>query len=94
MDKNAFVERLHARLDEWSAEVDKLKAKANKAEAEAQIEYQKQIAALEEKRADMERKAAKLRGAGEDAWEEIKAGVENAWDAMEEAFTSARSKFK
>ncbi len=94
MNKDAFVEKLHARLDEWSAEIDKLKAKADKAEAQTRIEYQKQIAELEEKRADMEKKSAKLRGAGEEAWEDIKTGVQNAWDAMEDAFTAARSKFK
>jgi len=30
-DKDAYVQKLHAKLDEWNAEIDKLKAKADKA---------------------------------------------------------------
>ena len=38
--------KLQAQLDEWSAEIDKLKAKADKAEADAQLEYYKEIEEL------------------------------------------------
>jgi hypothetical protein len=44
--KEAYQKKLQAQLDEWSAEIDKLKAKADNAEADAQIEYYKQIEAL------------------------------------------------
>ena len=49
-DKDAYVQKLHAKLDEWNAEIDKLKAKADKAEADSRAEYHKQIEALREKR--------------------------------------------
>ena len=39
-DKDAYVQKLHAKLDEWNAEIDKLKAKADKAEADSRVEYQ------------------------------------------------------
>jgi hypothetical protein len=29
--KDAYVQKLHAKLDKWNAEIDKLKAKANTA---------------------------------------------------------------
>jgi cell division protein FtsB len=29
-DKDAYVQKLHKRIDEWNAEIDKLKAKADK----------------------------------------------------------------
>lgn len=32
--KDAYVEKLHAKLDEWSADIDKLKAKADAARHE------------------------------------------------------------
>ncbi len=92
--KDEYVQKLHAKLDEWSAEIDKLKAKADKAGAESRIEYQNQIKNLQQKRREAEKKADELRSAGEGAWEDLKAGAELAWDAMEEAVKSARSKFQ
>jgi len=35
-----------------------------------------------------------LQHAGEHAWKDMKAGLELAWDAVEAAFSSARSRFK
>ena len=35
-----------------------------------------------------------LQQSGEGAWEDLKAGVELAWDAMGEAMESATSRFK
>ena len=44
--------------------------------------------------ASHDRFAAEVREAGEGAWEDLKSGVQGAWDAMEDALKSARSKFK
>ena len=92
--KDEYVQKLHTKLDEWSAEIDKLKAKADKAGAESRIEYQNQIKNLQQRRREAEKKVDELRSAGEGAWEDLKAGAELAWDAMEEAVKSARSKFQ
>ena len=93
-DKDAYVQKLHAKLDEWNAEIDKLKAKADNTEADLRIEYQKQIDSLQEKRKDAEIKIGEVAEAGEGALEDLKSGVQGAWDSMEEALKSARSKFK
>jgi predicted nucleic acid-binding Zn-ribbon protein len=92
-DKDAYVQRMHAKLDEWNAEIDKLKAKADKAEAESRLEYQKEIEILKERRKDAEEKLTEVSQAGEGAWEDLKAGIQSAWDSMEEAIKSARSRF-
>jgi peptidoglycan hydrolase CwlO-like protein len=92
--KEEYVQKLHAKLDEWSAEIDKLKAKADKTEAETRIEYQKQIETLKQRRREADKKLSELHNAGEGAWQDLKAGAQLAWDAMEEAIKSARSKFK
>jgi uncharacterized coiled-coil DUF342 family protein len=93
-DKDAYVQKLHEKLDEWNAEIDKLKAKADKVEADSRLEYQKQIEALRKKRKDAEIKIREVVEAGEGALEDLKTGVQGAWDSMEEALKSARSKFK
>ena len=92
-DKDAYVQKLHAKLDEWNAEIDKLKAKADKVEAETRLEYQKEIEILQERRKETEEKLAKLRQAGEGAWEDLKSGVQSALNSMEAALKSARSRF-
>ena len=92
-DKDAYIKKLHARLDEWSAEIDKLRAKADKAEAQSRIEFQNQIENLQHRRQEAEKKASEVREAGEGAWEDLKSGVQGAWDAMEQALKSARSRF-
>jgi len=93
-EKDAYVQKMQAKLDEWNAEIDKLKAKAAQAEADSRIEYQKQIQDLQERRQGAENKLAQVRQAGEGAWQDLKTGAQSAWDAMEDALKSARSRFK
>lgn len=91
--KDAYLEKLHAKLDEWNAEIDKLKAKLDAAGAEKRVEYQEQIQNLKQKQKEVEQKMATIRSAGGDAWEDLKKGVESAWDAMESAMKAAKSRF-
>jgi len=81
-------------LDEWKAEIDKLKAKADKADADAQLEYYKQIEGMRAKQEAASEKLTELKEAGEDAWEDLKVGAESAWDALGEAVKLATSRFK
>ena len=80
-------------MDGWNAEISKLKAKADDARADAQLEYYKQIEELREQQQDAQAKLNELREAGEDAWEDLKAGIDNAWSSLGEAFKSAASRF-
>ena len=82
-------------MDEWKAEIDKMKAKADKAEANAQLEYNKQIEDLRSKQevAQEKEKLGEFRDVGEDALEDLKAGTELAWDSLGEAVKSATSRF-
>ncbi|MFC3285976.1 coiled coil domain-containing protein [Litchfieldella rifensis] len=93
-NREAYEQKLQAKLDEWQAEVDKLKARAQGAQADARIEYQEEIDRLESYRDEARQKLAELREASDDAWEDLKDGAERAWDSASEAFKSARSRFK
>jgi len=48
-EKELYQQKTQAQLDEWKAELDKLKAKASSASADTQLELNKQIKALEGK---------------------------------------------
>lgn len=93
-NKEAYIQKLHAKIDEWNADIDKLKAKADQVEADSKIEYQKQMQALKSKRDEIEKKVSEISRSGENAWEDLKAGVDLAWEAMSEAIKSATSRFK
>ncbi|MCG6879073.1 MAG: hypothetical protein LJE96_08020 [Deltaproteobacteria bacterium] len=92
--KDAYVQKLHAKLDEWNAQIDKMKAKADQAEADSRIEYNKRIGELREKRSETKEKLEALREAGEGAWEDLKSGVQLAVESMEQALNSAKARFK
>jgi len=91
--RDAYVQKLKAKLDEWNATIDKLQAKADQTEAESKIKYEKQLADLRAKRKDVDEKILELEQAGESAWEGLKQGLENSWDILKASFTKAKSEF-
>ena len=92
--RDEYVRKMHSLLDKGSAEIDALEAKAEHAEAEAREAYQKQIAALRVRQDEARARLESLRTAGEGAWQDLKAGVELAWEAIGEAVESAKSRIK
>ena len=92
--KEAYKKKLEAQFDEWKVEIDKLKAKANKAEADAQIKYHKQIENIRTKQEAVQEKLVELKGSGDEAWEDLKAGLDNAMKNLGDAIKTANSRFK
>ncbi len=92
--KEAYEKKLQAQLDEWEAGIDKLQAKADQAEAEAKIDYYKQIEELRAMKEAAGKKLSELQATGDDAWEDLKAGVESSWASLRNAVKSATSRFK
>jgi predicted nucleic acid-binding Zn-ribbon protein len=93
VERDAYVEKLKGKLNEWNAEIDRLKAKAEQAEAESKIRYSRQLNDLKEKRRELESKIAELQKSGESAWENLKEGVEKAWESLKEGLAKAKSQF-
>jgi chromosome segregation ATPase len=91
--KEAYAKKVQAQLDEWDADIKKLRARAEQAEANAQIEYQKQIETLQSKRDSVKGKLADLKRASDDAWEDLKDGLESARDSLGNALKSATARF-
>lgn len=91
--KQAYEKKLESQLDEWSAEIDKLKAKADSAEADAQLEYYKKIEELRSMQEAANEKLGELKEASDDAWEDLKAGMDSAWDSLSRSIKSATARF-
>lgn len=88
-EKEAYREKAEARLELLDARIDALKAKAKSAKADAEIKYQEQIEKLNEKRADVRAQLDELAQKGEEAWQEFKAGVEQAFGELQGAIDAA-----
>lgn len=92
--KEAYEKKLQAKLDEWSADIDKLKARADSAEADIQLKYYKKIEELRSQQDAARIKLEELKGSSDDAWEDLKAGIDSAWDSLSSSIKSAASRFK
>lgn len=92
-NKEAYESKMDAKLQEWQAEIDKLKAKSQSAGADAQIKYNDQIARLEQKKDEANAKLAAVKDASGDAWQELKDGVQQATSDLGDAIKSARQQF-
>lgn len=92
--KETYRQKLQAQLDQWSAEIDKIKAKADKADADVKLEYYEEIEDLRVKQQAATDKLADLVDASDDAWEDLKAGVEIAWTSLGDAIDRAATRFK
>jgi len=91
--RDAYVQKLKAKLDELNSEIDNLEAKAHLAEVESKIEYEKHLAELRAKSKDVNEKISELQQAGQSATEDLKQGLENSWEMLKESLTRAKSEF-
>ena len=92
--KDEYIRRMQVKLEEWNADIDALTAKGSEVSADLKSEYAEQIDALKTKQATARRKIEEMQKSGESAWEDLKAGLELAWNAVSEAVDSAKSRFK
>ena len=80
--KEAYEQKIQAQVDEWDAEILKLKAHAAKTTAEVQINMNNQIKELRKKKETVNEKLTQLKAASEDSWEDLKAGIEEGLDLL------------
>ena len=93
-DRKLQEQKLRAQLDEWKAEIEKLKAQAMQVSSDVGLHMNRQIGALEAKVADAERRYTELSRATDEAWGELRNGANEAWDALKTAFHDAMDKYK
>lgn len=91
--RDAYVEKLKGNIVKWNAEIDEFQAKADQAKAEAQAEFHKQITEIKAKRIVLEEKIEELNKAKDEAWEDVKSGVDVSRQILGQAITAAKSRF-
>ena len=84
--REAYQEKVEAKLKVWSAQVKELQAKAELAKADAKVELHKHIQALQAKEEAVQHKLKELKAAGADAWEKAKPDLEKAVEHLQSAW--------
>jgi hypothetical protein len=93
-DKELYRQKLQAQLDEWKADVAKLKARASGAKADAQIEMNKHLKELDHRMHEASVRLSELATASEGAWDSARKNVESTWAALKAGVSAASAKFK
>lgn len=93
-DKDLYRQKYQAQLDEWKAEIDKLKARAKGAQADAQLDLNRRIAELEDLARAAGDKLTELSHSSQEALASVKKGVESAWSTLKQSLHEAADKFR
>lgn len=88
-DRDAYVKEIKAKIDEWNKEIDKLAVQAAKAKKTAD----EQLALLKKNSKNYQKKYDELRKASGKAWDDIRDGLEEAGEAVKDAFKKAKKHF-
>jgi len=92
--QDAYKQKAEAELNLAQAKLAEFQAKTNKSIAESKIGHAEQMDNLEHSITAMKEKLNELGSAGEDAWEQLKDGLENALLSLSNAIRDLAEKLK
>jgi TolA-binding protein len=92
--KENYQQKIESQLDEWRADIDRLREIAKNATAETKLKYQENIDRLELKLDEGKSKLKDLKESGGEAWESIKDGADSIWDTMKATFADVKEKLR
>jgi uncharacterized phage infection (PIP) family protein YhgE len=93
-EKKTLLEQLSAQLLQLDKELDQLNAKAGQAKAEGKTEWQELMNKLLTKKREALEKFRQLEATGDDAWDDVRAGIEKSWGELKTALSRAWSKLQ
>jgi hypothetical protein len=94
-ERNASDEQeLKVKLNKWEAKIDELKAVMGKADAKTRESIYKEVERLIKLKHKANEKLDLLKHAGKESIHDVKMGVENVMKDLENAVSSALSRFK
>ncbi|MEO1562303.1 MAG: hypothetical protein AAFR98_02610 [Pseudomonadota bacterium] len=93
-DRNTYIEQAKAHIQKWDAQLDKMAADAKTAQADTKIALEERVNELRAERDKAVAKLEELGSASDAAWGDMKAGVENAFKHVSNAFETASDRFK
>lgn len=92
-DFENYKQRMIAGIEDWESDLKEMKERTEKHDDENQESHKETIAMLEEKIKQSRVKLREMERSGQDAWEVMKKGMDEALDDLSRAFKDAKSKF-
>jgi len=89
MDRDEYVQKLKAQIDQWNVQM----AKWESASQEVKNKYLQQLDEAHVLRDEAVAELKRLQGASADAWTQMMKGAETAFKNMQTAFENARKGF-
>lgn len=93
-NKQLYIEKHQAQMDQWEAQLQKLKAKAAETSADFEIDFQKRTENLQTMVAAQRKKLSELSQSSEDAWKELKSGYDATFKELESTWTKTVAAFQ
>lgn len=93
MNREQTVAKLKTRLDQWNADIGRLEKKAEGFKEDRREELQTAIRDLNRQRAEAREQFEKIKGASDDAFDDLKAGIEKGWDRITDSIEKARRRY-
>jgi chromosome segregation ATPase len=91
--RHEFIEKVKKELDRLNSEIDRLETDLHAREDEVRRRYTMRKVELEKRRQELNERLVEMEVAGENAWEELKAGLDDARNALQEGIERARKEF-
>jgi hypothetical protein len=80
--KATYQKRIESQLARWKTAIDGLKTKVEQAEMDTKAKLSDQLERLYDQRARAENLLKEISATSQDAWEQIKSGVEQGWNEI------------
>ncbi len=91
--RDAYRQKFEAQIEELNARLAVMRAQAKRLAADAKIAAHEELADTDRKLAALKTRLAELRVSGDDAWQDMKGGVESAWTDLHKAAKQAMKRF-
>ena len=92
--REAYKEKTEAQLRELGAEIQKLEANMDQLQAEAKLEVSKELETMQARDGEVQGQLQELMGASEDAWEDLRVGIDGALTELRTSVNLAATKFE
>ena len=89
-----YIDRLRKQLEEWDYELDRLEHRVRDLADQARERAKKQLESARGYRQDVEKKLERLEDSANHALEDLRDGLEIAWDGIKTGYYAARAEFE
>jgi hypothetical protein len=92
--REAYLKKLTAQLNEWQSQLNAFRAQAGDVFTEVRADYTEELESLMQQPEQREGELIELQQTSEQVWDDIKAGMDEAWERLEDALETAVSRFQ